>query len=155
MSVPGQVVGLVERFEADRKTYRSTAYKEQWVRQDFIDPLFEALGWDVVNKSGVPVGPHRGVIPEDAIRVRGATKAPDYGFYLGGARRFFVEAKKPSVNLQDGRAAAFQVRGLHPRVPLPDVSRGSAKSFRGVRVFAAARESPASRQIQRRILLIP
>jgi predicted type IV restriction endonuclease len=93
MSVPGQVVGLVERFEADRKTYRSTAYKEQWVRQDFIDPLFEALGWDVVNKSGVPVGPHRGVIPEDAIRVRGATKAPDYGFYIGGTRKFYVEAK--------------------------------------------------------------
>src|SRR5215218_8126556 len=59
MSVPGRVVDLVERFEADRKTYRSTAYKEEWIRQDFIDPLFETLGWDVTNKSGVPVGPHR------------------------------------------------------------------------------------------------
>jgi hypothetical protein len=29
MSVPGRVVDLVERFEADRKTYRSTAYKEE------------------------------------------------------------------------------------------------------------------------------
>jgi len=110
MSVPGRVVDLVERFEADRKTYRSTAYKEEWIRQDFIDPLFETLGWDVSNKSGVPVGPQREVIPEDAIRVRGATKAPDYGFYVGGARKFFVEAKKPSVNLAGDTSPAFQLR---------------------------------------------
>src|SRR5215212_3079859 len=82
-----RVVDLVKRFEADHKTYRSTGYKEEWIRQDFIDPLFEALGWDVTNKSDVPVGPQREVIPEDAIRIRGATKAPDYGFYLGGSRR--------------------------------------------------------------------
>ena len=44
MSVPGRVVDLVERFGADGKTYRSTAYKEEWIRQDFIDPLFELHG---------------------------------------------------------------------------------------------------------------
>jgi predicted type IV restriction endonuclease len=119
MSVPGRVVDLVERFEADRKTYRSTAYKEEWIRQDFIDPLFETLGWDVSNKSGVPVGPQREVIPEDAIRVRGATKAPDYGFYVGGARKFFVEAKKPSVNLAGDTSPAFQLRRYAWSAKLP------------------------------------
>jgi predicted type IV restriction endonuclease len=94
-------VELVERFEADRKTYRSTSYKEEWIRQDFTDPLLESLGWDVTNKMSVLVGPQREVIPEEAIRVGGATKASDYGFYLGGSRKFFVEAKKPSVNLEE------------------------------------------------------
>src|SRR5215204_2544011 len=60
MPVPEIVHRLVDRFEEDRKTYRSSTYKEEWIRQDFIDPLFEALGWDVTNKSGVPVGPQRG-----------------------------------------------------------------------------------------------
>jgi len=114
-----RVVDLVERFEADHKTYRSTGYKEEWIRQDFIDPLFEALGWDVTNKSGVPVGPQREVIPEDAIRVRGATKAPDYGFYLGGSRKFFVEAKKPSVNLEGDVSPAFQLRRYAWSAKLP------------------------------------
>src|SRR5215212_6845775 len=114
-----RVVDLVERFEADRKTYRSTGYKEEWIRQDFIDPLFETLGWDVSNKSGVPVGPQREVIPEDAIRIRGATKAPDYGFYVGGARKFFVEAKKPSVNLAGDTSPAFQLRRYAWSAKLP------------------------------------
>jgi hypothetical protein len=38
--------------------------------------------------------------------IRGATKAPDYGFYVGGARKFFVEAKKPSVNLEGDTSPA-------------------------------------------------
>jgi hypothetical protein len=114
-----RVVDLVERFEADHKTYRSTGYKEEWIRQDFIDPLFETLGWDLTNKSGVPVGPQREVIPEDAIRVRGATKAPDYGFYLGGSRKFFVEAKKPSVNLEGDVSPAFQLRRYAWSAKLP------------------------------------
>jgi|SRR5215203_1625318 len=45
MPVPEIVHRLVDRFEEDRKTYRSSTYKEEWIRQDFIDPLFEALGW--------------------------------------------------------------------------------------------------------------
>ena len=89
------------------------------IRQDFIDPLFETLGWDVSNKGGVPVGPQREVIPEDAIRVRGATKAPDYGFYVGGARKFFVEAKKPSVNLAGDTSPAFQLRRYAWSAKLP------------------------------------
>jgi predicted type IV restriction endonuclease len=119
MSVPARVVELVDRFHADRNQYRATSYKEEWIRQDFIDPLFETLGWDVANKSGVPVGPQREVIPEDAIKVRGATKAPDYGFYLGGARKFFVEAKKPSVNLEGDTSPAFQLRRYAWSAKLP------------------------------------
>ena len=37
---------------------------------------------------------------EDAIKVGGGTKAPDYGFRIGGARKFFVEAKNPRLTLR-------------------------------------------------------
>jgi hypothetical protein len=39
-------------------------------------------------------------IHEDSIKVGGATKAPDYCFRIGGTRKFFVEAKKPAVNVK-------------------------------------------------------
>ena len=48
MSVPDVVRKLVERFEEHEAEYRHS-YSEAQVRQDFIDPLFEALGWEVEN----------------------------------------------------------------------------------------------------------
>src|SRR5215208_5599094 len=124
MSVPEIVHRLVDRFEEDRKTYLSTAYKEEWIRQDFVNPLFEALGWDVANRRGVPVSPHREVVPEERLKgssVNGSrsTTAPDYAFRLGGARKFFVEAKKPSVNLEGGISPAFQLRRYAWSAKLP------------------------------------
>jgi hypothetical protein len=42
-----QVSLLVERFERNIEAYRSPAYNETQLRVEFIDPFFEALGWDV------------------------------------------------------------------------------------------------------------
>lgn len=53
---------------------------------------------------------YKDVIHEDAIRVGEAIKAPDYAFRIGGTRKFFVEAKKPSVNLKDDISPAYQLR---------------------------------------------
>jgi hypothetical protein len=51
--------------------------------------------------------PYRDVIFEDSLKVGGATKAPDYCFRIGGMRKFFVEAKKPSVNIATDIAIAI------------------------------------------------
>ncbi|CAG0931183.1 Type IIS restriction enzyme Eco57I [Thermoflexales bacterium] len=51
-----QVARLIEKFNRQRAHYLSTAYNETDVRAEFIDPLFEALGWDVANRAGH--GPH-------------------------------------------------------------------------------------------------
>jgi len=47
-----QISNLVERFERNIEAYRSPAYNETQLRIEFIDPFFEALGWDVTNKAG-------------------------------------------------------------------------------------------------------
>ena len=47
MSVPAEVVKLVEQFGKEAEAVRSAQFKEAWVRRDYIDPLFTALGWDV------------------------------------------------------------------------------------------------------------
>jgi type I restriction-modification system DNA methylase subunit len=109
MSTPAAVVELVERFERNIEAYNSELYNEARLRQEFIDPLFKCLGWDVDNSSGAAEA-YKDVIHEDSIRVSGSIKAPDYCFRIGGARKFFVEAKKPSVNIKRSADAAFQLR---------------------------------------------
>jgi predicted type IV restriction endonuclease len=52
MPAPAAIHELVQRFEAQRQFYRSIAYKEANLRLEFIDPFFEALGWDVANRKG-------------------------------------------------------------------------------------------------------
>lgn len=109
MSVPPAILGLAARFERNLEAYRSGQYNETQLRREFLDPFFKALGWDVGNEQGLAEA-YKDVIHEDQIRVAGITKAPDYCFRVGGARKFFVEAKKPSISVKDEPAPAFQLR---------------------------------------------
>ncbi len=116
--IPAEVLTLVERFDRNREAYQNQAYNETQLRQEFINPLFEALGWDVANKSGYAEA-YKEVIHEDAIKIGGATKAPDYCFRIGGARKFFVEAKKPSVSIKENVSPAYQLRRYAWSAKLP------------------------------------
>jgi len=116
--VPPLVQDLVDRFHRNIDAYRSASYNETQIRREFIDPLFEALGWDVANRNGYAEA-YKDVIHEDAIKLGGATKAPDYCFRIGGARKFFLEAKKPSVNLKEDVHPAYQIRRYAWSAKLP------------------------------------
>jgi len=116
--VPSRVVELVETFEQHIEAYRSQQYNETQVRREFIDPFFEALGWDVPNKAGY-AHTYKDVIHEDAIKVGSATKAPDYSFRIGGVRKFFLEAKKPSVDIKGDPHPAYQLRRYAWSAKLP------------------------------------
>ena len=113
-----QVSNLVDRFQNNLDAYRSPAYNETQLRIEFIDPFFEAFGWDVANKSGY-AEQYKDVIHEDAIKVSGATKAPDYCFRIGGVRKFFLETKKPSVDIKDQAGPAYQLRRYAWSAKLP------------------------------------
>ena len=106
---PPEVATLVDRFGDHIEAYKSGAYNETQVRREFIDPMFTALGWDVDNRQGHAEA-YKDVIHEDAIKVGGSTKAPDYCFRIGGVRKFFVEAKKPSRSVKDDPGPAYQLR---------------------------------------------
>jgi len=109
MPVPTELLDLIARFDLHRDAYRSGAYNETQLRREFIDPFFKALGWDIDNAAGNAEA-YKDVIHEDAIRIGGAVKAPDYCFRIGGMRKFFVEAKKPSIDLSGAAAPAYQLR---------------------------------------------
>jgi type I restriction-modification system DNA methylase subunit len=118
MAAPKEILDLLERFDRNRETYRSGNYNETQLRREFLDPFFKALGWDVENTAGHAEA-YKDIIHEDAIKVGGATKAPDYCFRIGGTRKFFVEAKKPSVNIAEGIEPAYQLRRYAWSAKLP------------------------------------
>jgi type I restriction-modification system DNA methylase subunit len=107
--VPEIIKKLVNKFDHNLAAYKSSDYKEEQLKQEFINPFFKALGWDVDNESDA-APQYRDVIFEDSIKVGGGTKAPDYCFTLAGRRMFFVEAKKPSVNINEGIEPSYQLR---------------------------------------------
>jgi len=115
---PDAVKRLVDHFDQNRDAYLSNSYNEAQLRHEFLGPFFEALGWDVYNHQGSAM-PYRDVIFEDSLKVGGATKAPDYCFRIGGMRKFFVEAKKPSVNIAADFGPAFQLRRYAWSAKLP------------------------------------
>ncbi len=118
MAAPSAITELVRRFREHHDVYTSGSYNETQLRRDFLDQFFAALGWDVHNTQDYAEA-YREVIHEDAIKVGAFTKAPDYCFRVGGTRKFFVEAKKPSVNVKDDLAPAFQVRRYAWSAKLP------------------------------------
>jgi predicted type IV restriction endonuclease len=109
MPAPPEVLELIERFSENIESYTAGHYNETQLRREFIDPLFRALGWDLDNIAGHAEA-YKDVIHEDAIRIGGAMKAPDYCFRIGGTRKFFVEAKKPAVRIAEDAAPAYQLR---------------------------------------------
>jgi len=118
MPTPQEVSELVKRFERNRESYRSSEYNEAQVRLELINPFFKALGWDMYNEAGYAEA-YKDVVHEDAIKIGGATKAPDYAFRIGGARKFFVEAKRPGVDIKNDPEPAYQLRRYAWSAKLP------------------------------------
>jgi len=102
-----ELARLVAQFEKNFKHYQSAAYDEASVRQEFLDPLFRALGWDVENKLG-RIPQHREVEIESRTEIAGRQKRADYLFRTDRVDRFVCEAKKPAEKLHAGYA--FQAK---------------------------------------------
>ena len=104
-----EVAKLCRYFTTNRQAFLAPGVKEAHIRQSLIDPLFEALGWDVRN-TAMTAPQYREVIPEDSLDVEGQQKAPDYTFRVGSLPKFYAEAKKCGVNIGTDSAPAFQLR---------------------------------------------
>ena len=95
---------LADRFASNISEFESSGYLESQLRTDFVDELFKALGWDLVNKSKLSR------LQREVLVEKGDTKGrPDYSFRINGEDRFFVEAKAPSKGT-DKPEDIFQAR---------------------------------------------
>lgn len=99
---------LVAHFQANLPYYKDNKnnYNEYSCRIEYIDPLLKMLGWDVANEKGL-APQYREVIAENYST---PTDRPDYTMTLRGVAKFFVEAKKPSVDITKANNPAFQTR---------------------------------------------
>lgn len=108
-----RLLKLVEAYQKHFKQYNRPDYNETEVRNDFVNPFFEILGWDVQNKKNLPQ--HlREVKHEASVFVeengKQVKKKPDYEFHVGSTPYFFLETKKPNVDIMASKEAAFQTR---------------------------------------------
>ncbi len=120
MAVPETIQPLVDKYTFHRDAYirGQEKYNEAQLRQDFTDPFFHALGWDVNNNKGHSEA-YREVMHGEPIRIRGTTQFFDYTFRIGGIRKFIVETKKPSVRIKEDADAALQLRRYAWNAKLP------------------------------------
>ena len=81
MPAPQIVHELVELFERNREEYTSGGYNETQLRHQFLDPLFEALGWDINNRDGNAES-YKDVIHEDSILVGDKPLRKGFGLRL-------------------------------------------------------------------------
>jgi len=44
------ILDLIVRFERNHAAYHASQHNETQLRREFLDPFFEALGWDVSNR---------------------------------------------------------------------------------------------------------
>lgn len=108
-----QMKKRVQLYEEQISQYRQQSYNETQVRIDFVNPFFKLLGWDVDNSAGLPqhlreVTHEATVMVEENGKLR--SKKPDYSFKVGTETLFYLETKKPSVDITVDSAPAFQVR---------------------------------------------
>lgn len=108
-----QLEKLVSKYELNKKLYERQSYNETELRIEFLNPLFKLLGWDVDNDQGRPayareVRHEASVLVDEGDAKR--NKKPDYLFQLGSKKCFYLEAKKPSVDIVDQASPAFQTR---------------------------------------------
>jgi hypothetical protein len=105
-----RVQQLAADFKANERRYLSSNYQEAEVRKDFVDKFWMALGWDV--NHDFQTNPYEQEVKvERGVSMAAGQRRADYAFYLKPNFRdvrFFVEAKKPSVELAT-KEVYFQV----------------------------------------------
>ncbi len=96
-----EIASLVEDFKRNESTYKLATYSEAQARIDFIDKFWIALGWDVSHDR--QTNPYEQEVKvEKTVAAGGTQRRADYAFYLTPnfhEVRFFVEAKKPFVDI--------------------------------------------------------
>lgn len=89
---------LIDKYETAKAGGLLKRYTEEQTKKDFILPLFEALGWNVYGREEVTA--------EEDI----TGKRVDYGFYLKGIIRFYLEAKPFKADIHREEYAEQAIR---------------------------------------------
>ena len=92
----------VDEFEKNKAALTKRGHGETNIRTNYIDVLFESLGWNMKS--------HYEVVREFSQKDTSGTKKVDYAFKVNGKLKFFVEAKEASVDLVNDKDAIYQAK---------------------------------------------
>jgi len=86
------IQGLIEKYERNAKAGKIKSFNEADTIKDFIEPLFESLGWDI-----------RNTITDDEVKKEKSISGGkiDLGFYVNNIPVFFLEAKAMKIDLDE------------------------------------------------------
>ncbi|MEY2878313.1 MAG: hypothetical protein RLZZ15_693, partial [Verrucomicrobiota bacterium] len=129
---------LVERFAAGESGFLQSSYDEAKLRQDFLDPLFAALGYDLGNRLGL-IQSQREVEIESRTMIAGRRKRADYLFRADTRDRFVCEAKKPYEVLDAKHAFQAKRYAWNKNLALAVLS-----DFEGLKIYVVAGKPTAS-----------
>lgn len=138
---PPSVAALVEHFSNNEEYFLSLQYNESELRREFLEPFFEALGWDVTNKAHYAES-YKDVTHEPTRETDEGV--PDYCFRIGGAAKFYLEAKKPQVRITTASEPARQLRryGWSSKLPVGVLSNFGELAIYDTRIAPKAIDGP-------------
>jgi type I restriction-modification system DNA methylase subunit len=115
---------LVAKYREIEEAGKLASYNEAQTRNEFIEPMFEYLGWDMRNLRN-----KREVITEESV----SSGRVDLSFQLQGIPVFFLEAKAIRVNLDEWKWAEQAINYSWNK----SVSWAVLSDFEGVKIFNA------------------
>jgi len=93
MDIKEKIKQLVEKYESEKSKGKISQYTEAETKTGFIEPLFQALGWDTQNRDEV------------GLETNVSGGRVDYSFKISGIIKFFVEAKALRADLDNPQYA--------------------------------------------------
>ena len=135
------IADLVERFEEQGDAYESGAYNETQLRQEFIDPMFEALDWDMQNRQATPNNIKTSFTK---TRLRSAVQQKRLTTVFGSVGRGnFFSKRKPSVDIKHDATPAYQLRcyAWSAKLPLSVLLTSKSSLFTTVVLNRGGRQS--------------
>jgi adenine-specific DNA-methyltransferase len=116
-----KIAKLVEKYK-QLSPAAIKGYSEEETKKGFIEPLFKALGWDFTHKEEVSA--------EEHIKSSGLA---DYGFYINGRAKFYLEAKSLKADLYKEEYARQAIRYSFNKV----VTWAVLTDFKNLKIFNA------------------
>lgn len=93
-----KIQSLIEKYERAKTSHSISKYSEEETKKDFISPLLSALGWAMDDRNEVSAEESQ------------SSGRLDYGFYLEGRPKFYLEAKSLKADLHREEFANQAVR---------------------------------------------
>lgn len=98
-----KIHALIRKYDRVKTEGRISKFNEENTKAEFIEPLFEALGWDVRNTYH----------PDEVTREEKISKdRVDYSFRINGIPKFFLEAKALRENLDKRFAIEWEIKRI-------------------------------------------